>query len=96
MWKTFEKAGQPGWGAFIPLLNLFYLIEIADRPTWWIVLPFIPVIGWLVLLALFVDIGKQFGKGAGTGLGLAFLPFLFWPILGFGGATYHGDTSPGV
>lgn len=96
MWKAFKKADQPGWGAFVPLLNLFYLVEIADKPTWWVALPFVPVIGWLLLLTLFVDVGKQFGKGPGTGLGLVFLPFVFWPLLGFGDAKYHGDTSPGV
>ncbi|SDQ04486.1 DUF5684 domain-containing protein [Halopelagius longus] len=96
MWKTFVKAGQPGWGAFVPFLNFFYLVEIADRPTWWVALPIIPVIGWILMIALFVDVAKQFGKGPGTGLGLAVLPFVFWPFLGFGDAEYLGDTNPGV
>ncbi|UPW02027.1 DUF5684 domain-containing protein [Halorussus gelatinilyticus] len=90
------KAGNPGWGAFVPFLNLFYLVDIADRPTWWVIVPIIPLVGWLLMIALFVDVAKQFGKGAGTGLGLAILPFIFWPLLGFGEAQYHGDTSPGV
>lgn len=93
MWKTFVKAGQPGWGAFVPFLNFFYLVEIADRPTWWVVAPLIPVVGWLLVIALFVDVAKQFGKGPGTGLGLALLPFVFWPLLGFSDAEYLGGTG---
>ncbi|TLM92974.1 MAG: signal peptidase I, partial [Actinobacteria bacterium] len=29
MWKVFEKAGQPGWKAIVPLYNLWTLVEIV-------------------------------------------------------------------
>jgi hypothetical protein len=96
MWKTFDKADKPGWGAFIPLLNIFYLIEIADKPTWFIILFVIPVVNLLAAITVFIDVAKNFNKGAGYGLGLTFLPFIFWPVLGFGDAKYVGDTSAGV
>jgi len=35
-------------------------------------------------------ISKSFGKDEGFTLGLTFLGFIFWPILGFGDATYRG------
>ena len=34
------------------------------------------------------DIAKRFGKGMGYGFGLLFLPFIFYPMLGFSDATY--------
>ncbi|HEY0143365.1 MAG TPA: DUF5684 domain-containing protein [Thermoanaerobaculia bacterium] len=34
------------------------------------------------------DFAKAFGKGAGFGLGLAFLPFIFYPILAWGSNSY--------
>lgn len=96
MWKAFEKADQPGWGSLVPILNVFYLLEIADKPTWWLILVFVPVINFFIAIVLFIDIAKNFGKGPGYGIGLTFLPFVFWPLLGFGDAQYHGDTTTGV
>jgi len=93
LWKTFEKAGQPGWGAIIPIYNTYLLLKIADRPVWWLLLLFIPVINFLVLILVSIDIAKNFGKGLGFGLGLAFLSFIFYPLLGFGDATYGGGSA---
>ena len=30
-WKVFEKAGQPGWAAIIPIYNAYILTQIAGR-----------------------------------------------------------------
>ena len=43
MWRIFEKAGQPGWGAIIPIYNLYLLTVIAQKPGWWTVMFFIPL-----------------------------------------------------
>lgn len=32
MWKTFEKAGQPGWGCIIPIYNIYLMTKIAAKP----------------------------------------------------------------
>jgi hypothetical protein len=96
IWKTFKKAGQPGWGALVPILNIFYLLEIADKPSWWIVLMLIPLVNFFVSIAIFIDVSKNFDRGPGYGIGLAILPFVFWPLLGFGDAQYYGDTTKGV
>ena len=37
-WKTFTKAGKPGWAAIIPIYNVVVLLQIAGRPVWWILL----------------------------------------------------------
>jgi hypothetical protein len=38
MWKVFTKAGQPGWGAIIPIYNVYLLCKIAGKPGWWVML----------------------------------------------------------
>ena len=38
LWKTFSKAGQPGWAAIIPIYNLIVLCQVAGRPIWWFLL----------------------------------------------------------
>ena len=37
-WKVFEKAGQPGWAAIVPIYNAYILLKIVGRPGWWILL----------------------------------------------------------
>ena len=34
VWKTLEKAGQPGWGGLIPIYNLYLLTQVAQKPGW--------------------------------------------------------------
>ena len=88
-WKTFEKAGKPGWGAIIPIYNVILLLEIAGKPIWWIVLLFIPIVNIVISVLVAIDVAKNFGKDVLFGLGLAFLGFIFYPILGFGDARYQ-------
>lgn len=34
VWKTFEKAGKPGWAAIVPIYNIIIMLEIVGKPTW--------------------------------------------------------------
>jgi hypothetical protein len=54
---------------------------------------FIPFVNFIILIILSIDMAKSFGKGVGFGLGLAFLGFIFLPILGFGSAQYQGPSA---
>jgi hypothetical protein len=88
LWKTFTKAGKPGWASIIPFYNLIVLLDIAGRPWWWLILYLIPFVNLVIAIVVSIDVAKNFGKGAGFGVGLAFLSFIFYPILGFGDARY--------
>ena len=90
IWKVFSKAGQPGWAAIIPIYNIYVMCKVAGRPGWWLILMLIPFVNFIIWIILCVDIAKAFGKGAGFGVGLALLGFIFFPILGFGSAQYQG------
>ncbi|MBL0316834.1 MAG: signal peptidase I [Flavobacteriales bacterium] len=96
IWKTFEKAGQPGWAALIPIYNVYIMTVIAKKPGWWTVLMLIPYIGLIWQIWVTNLIAKNFGKTEGFTIGLIFLPFVFWPILGFGDAQYDGSQSIGT
>lgn len=92
-WKIFEKADKPGWAGIIPIYNFIVMLEIVGRPLWWIVLVLIPVVNFFVLIILFIDLAKSFGKGVGFGLMLFFLSIIFFPILAFGDAKYQGPSA---
>jgi chromate transport protein ChrA len=89
IWKVFEKAEQPGWAALVPIYNAYVLLKIAGRPGWWLLLLIIPLVNIVILIILPFDIAGKFGKGMGYGFGLLFLPYVFYPILGFGDARYR-------
>jgi len=89
MWVVFEKAGQPGWGAIIPIFNTILMLKIAGKPIWWVILFFIPLVNIIVGIMMINGISTNFGRGIGTTLGLIFLSFIFWPILAFGSAEYN-------
>lgn len=103
LWKVFQKAGRPGWAAIVPVYNNWVFFEIAGKPGWWGLIAFlgvIPIIGIIpsligLVLAIIacIELSKRFGRGAGTTLLQIFLPFVAYPMLGFGSAKYTA-TGP--
>ena len=94
IWRVFTKAGQPGWACIVPIYNIYVLTQIAGKPGWWVILFFIPIVGIVISIIVMVGVAQNFGKGVGFALGLIFLPFIFYPILAFGDATYGGAPAP--
>jgi Family of unknown function (DUF5684) len=92
-WKVFTKAGQPGWASIIPIVNIYFLCKVAGRPGWWLILFLIPCVNFVMFIVIALDVAKRFGKSGGFAVGLIFLPFIFYPILGFGSAQYQGAPA---
>jgi len=92
MWKMYVKAGKPGWAALIPIYNVIVLLEIVGRPIWWLILLIVPLVNIIIVIVLTFDLARKFGKGGGFALGLLFLGFIFYPILGFGDARYNPNA----
>ena len=88
-WRIFTKAGEPGWAALIPIYSTLVLLRVVGRPWWWILLFLIPLVNLIFLIILDIDLARAFGKRGGFAVGLIFLPFIFYPILGFGSAEYQ-------
>ena len=89
VWIVFTKAGQPGWAILIPIYNAIVYLRIAGKPWWWLLLFLIPLANIVIGIIVAIDFAKKFGKGAGFGLGLAFLGFIFYPILAWSDAQYQ-------
>lgn len=94
MWKVFTKAGQPGWASIVPIYNVYVLtIEIAKKEILWFILWLIPLVNIVPAILIPIELAKKFGKDTAYGLGLVFLPFIFYPMPGFGDAQYEGATA---
>jgi hypothetical protein len=66
-------------------------------PIWSIAFFFIPFLNMISPFWMSFALAKSFNKSTGFALCLAFLPFVFYPILAFGdskyGNTYDGQAS---
>jgi hypothetical protein len=92
-WMMFQKAGEAGWKSIIPIWNTLIILKMVGREWWWIILLIIPIVGFVIWIIVANDLSKSFGRGAGTTVGLIFLPFIFAIILGFGDAEYQGPAG---
>jgi hypothetical protein len=92
-WKIYEKAGKPGWAAIIPIYNYIVMLEIVGKPIWWIILLLIPCVNIVIAIWVLNLLAKSFGQSEGFTIGLILLPFIFYPILGFGNYTYLGPSA---
>ncbi len=89
-WKLYEKAGEEGWKAIIPIYNIFVLLKIVGKPWWWFFMLFIPLVNFVFLIWIVNMLSKSFGKDEGFTVGLILLGFVFVPILALGDAQYQG------
>ena len=53
-WKLYVKAGKKAWEAFIPIYNGIVLMQIINRPKYWILL--------LLMVILLKPINNQHQK----------------------------------
>ena len=61
-WKLYVKAGRKAWEAFVPVYNGIVLMQIINRPKWWILLLFIPVINLFLFPIIWIETLRTFGK----------------------------------
>lgn len=61
-WKLYKNAGKPAWSAFVPFLNIWNGLQIIQRPKWWIILFYLPIVGPIFWLVMYVDLADSYGK----------------------------------
>src|SRR5580658_7970539 len=82
--KLFEKAGVPGWKAYVPFYNTWIMLQLAERPKHWVYWQIIPVVGWFISLGIYVEFVKIFGKFKLWEHAMAaLLPIVYFPMIGF-------------
>jgi len=85
--KIANRTNTPNaWFAWIPILNLILMIQIAQRPMWWLVFFLVPILniaGIVFGIILWIDIAKRLGKSAVFRVLAALIPIIFMPYLAF-------------
>jgi signal peptidase I len=95
LYKTFEKAGEKGWKAFIPVYNFLIWLKIIKKPWWWIFLVLIPTVGFYMLAIMIVLLSNCFGKRKFSEHVFAVLGYFIWlPYLGFSKSVKFQGVPP--
>ncbi|NCO63290.1 MAG: signal peptidase I [Flavobacteriales bacterium] len=63
-WKLYIKAGRQAWEAFIPVYNAVILMKIINRPWWWTILLFLPIVNLIMFAVVWVETARSFRKNS--------------------------------
>ena len=94
-WKLYLRANRKAWEAAIPIYNAVILMKIINRPKWWVILLFIPVINQLMFPIVWIETARSFGfnKRKDTALVLLTLGFYLFFINYATNSTYKINRS---
>jgi signal peptidase I len=94
-WKLYKKAGKKSWQAIVPIYNAVVLMRIINRPVWWVILLFIPIINLLMFPVIWVETSRSFGKNKSldTILSIVLLGFYNFYLNYFAEVTYIENRS---
>ncbi len=62
--KLFMLVGISSWKSVIPIYNIIKILELINRPKWWIILVFIPVINIIMIPVIWVELVKRFNHNS--------------------------------
>ncbi|MFP9099639.1 signal peptidase I [Flavobacterium sp. RHBU_24] len=94
-WKLYEKAGYKPWQAAVPVYNAVILMKIINRPPWWAILLFIPIVNLIMFPVVWVQTLKAFGKTSTTDyiVGIVTLGLYIYTLNYSDKANYNPDTQ---
>lgn len=95
LYGIFQKAGEAGWKALVPVLNVMVWLKLIGRPKWWLVWFLVPVLNFIMGIGLILDLVRSFGKHKFGPQAMAVLfPYLYFPYLGWvDKAKYEGNWA---
>lgn len=94
-WKLYEKAGFKPWQAAVPVYNAVILMKIINRPWWWTILLFIPIVNLIMFPVVWVQLLKAFGKNKTSDyiIGILTLGLYIYALNYSNKGDYNGNTE---
>jgi len=84
LWKIFTEAKQEGWEALIPIYRVIVLLDVINKPRWWIfLLLWVPFANVYFYIKVMNCLALLYNKTSWFAFGLVLLPFIYLPILAF-------------
>ncbi|MEM7008631.1 MAG: DUF5684 domain-containing protein [Thermodesulfobacteriota bacterium] len=73
---------ENSWLAWIPIVNVYLMCKIAQKPGWWTILFFIPLVNIVIAIIVWMKIAELRGKASWLGI-LILIPFVGLIIPGY-------------
>lgn len=65
-WKLYQIAGRQAWEAAIPVYNALILMKIINRPWWYTILLFVPIVNLIMFPVVWVETLRSFGRNSNS------------------------------
>ncbi len=77
-WKLYVKAGRQAWEAFVPVYNAVVLMKIINRPWYYTIFLFLPIVNLILFPVIWVETARSFGKNQHLDTFLAIITLGFY------------------
>ena len=78
-----NKTGtENAWFAWIPVLNIILMLQIAKKPVWWIILLLIPLVNIIIAFIIWMAIAEARNKPAWWGIVIMLVPVVNLILIG--------------
>lgn len=67
---------ENAWMAWVPLLNLYLLVRMADKPGWWFILFLVPLVNFIVGIYVWMLISERRGRPQWWGIVIGLVPIV--------------------
>jgi hypothetical protein len=57
-----KTATPNGWLAWIPIVNIFLMLQVAKKPMWWFILFLIPLVNIIFMIMVWMAVAEARGK----------------------------------
>lgn len=105
VWRIFQKMGREGWEGLIPFYNAFRIFDYIYGNGWKFLFLLIPLVNIYFIFKTSMELARRMGRPSVFGVGMVFLPGVFWPLLAFwdeldnlinhkGAKTVHWESVP--
>ena len=107
--KMFIKAKKPSWASFVPIYREWVICEMVGISPYWVTVclcaiflfPQIPIFGEIISFTVLVyykvitsiALAKSFNYNNSYAVGIAFVPAIFYMIIGYNDKVYQGPKS---
>ncbi len=78
-----NKTGtENSWYAWVPIVNIYLLVKVAQKPGWWLILFLIPIVNIVIGIIVWMKISELLKKPSWLGI-LFIIPILNFVLIGY-------------
>lgn len=94
----FKKAGLKAWPAWVPIFNVWRLLQLGGQKGWWVLIGLIPIVGTIIYLVFLIIAGIKIqtalGKPGVFYLLAIFLTPVWYGLLAWDSSTWQPRHTP--